>query len=359
MQTINSNINVQNADLGSEHKFPWKWYLTDLEKVNKNGKKVFSCFSCGGGSTMGYKLAGYEVIGNVEIDKKMMSIYKLNHNPKYSYLMDIREFAKLENLPDELYNLDILDGSPPCSSFSVAGKREKDWSKEKVFREGQQKQTLDDLFFYFIDVAEKLKPKIIIAENVLGLIKGNAKGYVNEIIKRLKEINYNVQLFCLNSAYMGVPQKRKRVFFCCCRNDLNLSKLKLQFNEKPILFGEVRSEKGRELKDGSLYKELIKYRIKSDSCISDIYKRVHGKKSGFNNMILGDNKIAPTLPSGGVFFRMYDGMLLSNEDSINIQTFPQDYNFMGQSVQYVCGMSVPPVMMAQLSTEIYNQWLKN
>ncbi|XBO87446.1 hypothetical protein AAGG52_04690 [Bacillus licheniformis] len=61
--------------------------------------------------------------------------------------MDIRDFNKMENLPDELFNLDIFDGSPPCSVFSIAGDREKAWGKEKAFREGQAKQSLDDLFF--------------------------------------------------------------------------------------------------------------------------------------------------------------------------------------------------------------------
>lgn len=53
----------------------YNWYLKDINNIPKNNYKVFSCFSCGGGSTMGYKLAGYEVIGNCEIDKKINEIY--------------------------------------------------------------------------------------------------------------------------------------------------------------------------------------------------------------------------------------------------------------------------------------------
>ena len=63
-------------------RFTYKWKLTDLEKVEKNGLKVFSCFSCGGGSTMGYKMSGFEVIGCNEIDPEMMEIYKKNHKIK-------------------------------------------------------------------------------------------------------------------------------------------------------------------------------------------------------------------------------------------------------------------------------------
>lgn len=106
---------------------------------------------------MGYKLAGFDVIGNCEIDPDMMEVYKTNHHPRYSFLMDIRDFVKLPDheIPEELFHLDVLDGSPPCSVFSTAGVREEGWNTEKVFREGQAKQRLDDLFLYFIAADRK------------------------------------------------------------------------------------------------------------------------------------------------------------------------------------------------------------
>ena len=306
---------------------------------------------------MGYKLAGYDVIGNCEIDPDMMKIYKYNHHPRYSYLMDVRDFLKKDGFPEELYSLDILDGSPPCSVFSTAGEREKAWGKEKAFREGQKLQTLDDLFFVFIDIAKKLKPKVVIAENVSGLLKGNAKGYVNEIIKKFKDAGYRVQIFLLNAAKMGVPQKRERVFFVCLRDDIDLPKIEFAFNEQPILFGEVRTNNGKEMQNG-IYNELLKYRKPQDTCINDISLRIRHKQSGFSSAIDSDDRIASTLVSSGNHYRMIDGKNISDGDCLNIQTFPQDYNFMGQSVKYVCGMSVPPVMMAQIADQIYIQWLK-
>lgn len=164
--------------------FNYKWTLKDAVFTKDKGK-VFSCFACGGGSTMGYKLAGFDVLGCNEIDPKMIEAYKANHNPKYAFLEPIQTFKLRNDLPQELYELDILDGSPPCSSFSMAGNREKDWGKEKVFREGQAEQVLDTLFFDFIDLAKKLQPKVVIAENVKGLLLGEAKNYVREIIVNL------------------------------------------------------------------------------------------------------------------------------------------------------------------------------
>ena len=87
-------------------RFDYLWRLADL-KQDKKHIKVFSCFSCGGGSTMGYKRAGFDVLGNVEIDKNINDVYVRNHHPKYNFNMDLRDFNKLEVLPEELFNLDI------------------------------------------------------------------------------------------------------------------------------------------------------------------------------------------------------------------------------------------------------------
>lgn len=343
-------MSAMSVDSSSTHSFPWKWYLSDLADIPKNGLKVFSCFSCGGGSSMGYKLAGYEVIGNCEIDPRVNAVYKANNHPKYSFEMDVREFLARDDLPEELFGIDILDGSPPCSVFSVAGAREDGWGVEKKFREGQAKQRLDDLFFWFIRIAEKLQPKVVVAENVKGLILGKAKGYVNEIIRAFDDAGYVVQLFLLNGASMGVPQKRERTFFIAHRKDLDFPKLKIIANEPPVFFGQVRTEKGgKEV-------ELMKRRRFDDRTAADIKKCMNGQTSGFSFYILPDKMVANTITSGGSFYRMSDGMTLSDMDFVNVQTFPQDYDFGTQSVQYICGMSVPPVMMAHVADAIYRQW---
>ena len=117
------------------------WSLTDLASVPKNGVRVMSTFACGGGSSMGYKRAGCEVIAANDIDPEMAWHYQLNIKPKHYFLCPIRDLITAE-LPPELFELDILDGSPPCSTFSLSGNREKDWGKEKHFKEGQAKQVL-------------------------------------------------------------------------------------------------------------------------------------------------------------------------------------------------------------------------
>lgn len=353
------------------HKFPYRWTLADAVFTKDKGK-VFSCFACGGGSTMGYKLAGFDVVGCNEIDPKMMEAYKANHHPKFTFLEPIQTFKLRKDLPRELYELDILDGSPPCSSFSMAGNREKDWGKEKKFREGQALQVLDNLFFDFIDLAKELQPKIVVAENVKGLLQGGAKSYVRQIYRDFDLAGYYCQHFLLDASKMGVPQRRERVFFIALRKDLAAPflkqvdlfciqpELKMEFKEKEILFGEYRDEIGIEDTETERGK-LMEFRIKSDKCCSDINERIYGKFSGFNAMIRHDDEVCGTITSGETDRRYFDGKILTENDLKLTGTFPLDYNFCNDSsksiVKYFIGMSVPPVMVAQIATEIWNQWL--
>lgn len=335
--------------------FTYKWNLTDLVKVKKNGLNVFSCFSCGGGSTMGYKMSGFNVIGCNEIDPEMMEIYKKNHNPKFSFLEGIQTFKLRNDLPKEMYNVDVLDGSPPCSSFSIAGNREKKWGVKTKFREGQATQILDDLFFHYIDLAEKIKPKVIVAENVKGLLQGNAKGYAKQIIKKLKDAGYEVQLFLLNGATMGLPQKRERVFFICRRKDLNLKDIKLEFNEKPIILREAFKNVTTKGRDKSKSKNHYLWKkCKPGRALSS----VHPKGSLFNWAKWSPDEPAPTLTSHAHLCFHWESMReMSVEEMQLVSSFPMDYKFKSENLAgYQMGMSVPPIMIHKISKEIARQW---
>lgn len=330
----------------------WKWSFKDYPK-EKNGIKVFSCFACGGGSTMGYKLAGCDVLGCVEIDPKMNEVYVKNHHPKYNYCMDLREFNKLPNeeLPPELFNLDILDGSPPCTTFSMAGDREDSWGKKKKFREGQAEQTLDDLSFVFIETVAKLKPKVVIMENVEGLLLGEAFSYVQRIYRELKDAGYLVNHWLLKGELMGVPQQRHRTFFVAAHKDLKIDPcyLNMTFNYAPVHFEKIVG--GMPLgmrKDSQQYQMLCKAVKNVDHSIKDVLVRELGKESCFNDLITWQNEVPPTLTGKGNIMLGDDARKVSQEEIIRMQTFPEDYQFCNQRTQYVCGMSVPPVMMKRV-----------
>lgn len=339
----------------NEHLFPYKWYLKDgypSKGIAKNNLNVFGTFICGGGSTMGYKLAGYNHLGGVEIDKEVAKVYKLNHDPKYLFNEDIREFNKRQDLPSELYSLDLLDGSPPCSTFSMAGSREKAWGKEKVFREGQKMQSLDDLVFVYCDTIIKLQPKVFLLENVKGIIQGNAKLYSKQIVQKMTNAGYNVQVFCLNAASMGVPQKRERVFFIGHKKKFALPKLKLEFNEKSICYGEFEDD---NFENKVANCDLQYYDIcKQGHPISS----VHPKGNRFNSIKLSKNGIVNTIASGSELYHYEKKKALSNNELKQCGTYPLDYNFKTIEPKYLIGMSVPPVMTAQIANQIYLQWFK-
>ena len=328
----------------------WKWTFADYPK-EKNGLKVFSCFACGGGSTMGYKLAGCEVLGCCEIDPKMNEVYVRNHNPRFNFLMDIREFNAIPNeeLPPELFNLDILDGSPPCTTFSTAGDREESWGKKKKFREGQAEQTLDDLSFIFIETVSKLKPKCVIMENVEGLLLGEAWNYVQRIYKEFGDCGYSVKHWLLKGEHMGVPQNRHRVFFIALRKDVDfdLNILDMSFNYEPVPFGVIKEGEGRKPTEKAL--QLLMEAKETDTLLSDPYERLFGKRSWFTHAICRDNHVMPTVVAGhSCMWRLTEKEGCSDKDYINASTFPQDYDFGTENVSYICGMSVPPIMMKRV-----------
>lgn len=327
----------------SEHRFPYNWNLKDAVFTKDKGK-VFSCFACGGGSTMGYKLAGFDVIGCNEIDPRMIETYITNHKPKYAFLEPIQTFKDRNDLPSELFELDILDGSPPCSTFSMAGLREEAWGKMKKFNEGQAEQILDRLFFDFIDLAKKLQPKIVIAENVKGLILGDAIQYVREIYKEFENAGYYVQHWLFDASKMGVPQKRERVFFIALRKDLAKQFLKqvdlftmapeinLDFKEPPIPIKNFVTGKPKTAKQN--YSE-----------------------TRFGDVMLNLEKPSPTIATEINRYWLNETTLIDDQSTKLIGSFPLDYDFLKYKPQYLIGMSVPPVMTAQIATEIYTQWL--
>lgn len=267
--------------------------------------------------------------------------------------MDIRDFNAKTDLPSDLFDLDLLDGSPPCSTFSMSGKREAAWGVEKRFAEGQKKQQLDDLVFVYCDTIKKLMPKICLLENVSGLIKGNGKTYCKMIVAKIAEIGYRPQVFLLNAASMGVPQRRERVFIIGLRNDYNLPKLVLNFNEPPIPFA-ICDDGETEVENTIPPSDLPYWDLcKQGNSIST----VHPKGNRFDSVRLSMRLVANTITANGRLYHPTYKRGLNNSELCKVGTYPLDYNFKGKQPQWFIGMSVPPIMTAQIANQIYLQWL--
>lgn len=123
------------------------------------------------------------------------------------------------------------------------------------------------------------------------------------------------------------------------------------------LFGEVRTSEGR-LITSDRTKRLLRRVQHGETRLADALKRDVGQDSLFSHRTIWDDKVCVTITSGGSYIRMCDETYFSDGDFINVQTFPQDYDFGKAGVQYVTGMSVPPNMMAHVAEEITRQWFE-
>lgn len=348
----------------------FQWFLEDLDGIPKNNLKVFSTFSGVGGSTLGYKKAGFDVIGCNDTDPRMMAVYEKNLRPKYAFLCPIKNLLQT-TLPESFYNLDILDGSPPCSAFSAAqGKREQSWGKLKKFREGQTEQVLTHLFFDFLNLAEKLQPKVIVAENVQGLVSGSAKCFAKEIFKTFTKIGYSVQLFLTNGADCGLPQMRPRVFFVARKKSLMWPDLNFHPKEKHVSVKEAfQGLDGqcieKETRVTSKKMKLLWENTPIGKSFSGATKKFFNKGSFFNYYRNNWNRPSFTLTATPT--NSYHPLHFRTHSTTELKIlfdFPNDFsfetdknpNFSYPFTGYGLGMSVPPKMIECLSKEILKQW---
>ena len=303
---------------------------------------------------MGYKLAGFEVAAANDIDPQMQEMYLANHHPEKYYLAPIEELLKKGAL-DDLPEFDVLDGSPPCSVFSIAGKREKGWQVEKHFREGQSRQILDDLFFQFVELARITKPKVVIAENVKGMLSGNARWYTREVVRRMDAAGYDTRVHLVRGSRMGVPQRRERVFFLSKRRDLNLPGWPdMRFDEQPITLRDIHQ--GTYGKPGS--DKMRELWANTRPGLNFSTSRPENKNRFFNHYRMAWDRVMNTLTSGceNLLYMPDKPCRISQQVVISASTFPLDYDFVGMDPGYVCGMSVPPVMMANVAERVRTAW---
>lgn len=198
--------------------------MKEIEEIPWNGYNVVSTFSGGGGSCLGYRMAGYHVLWANEFVEEAQRTYRANHPGTILDTRDIRQVTP-ESILDAIGmkpgEIDLFDGSPPCCAFSTAGKREKGWNQKRSYSDGKSQQ-IENLFFEYTRLLKGLQPKTFVAENVSGLVKGTAIGYFKEFIREMKSCGYRVKAQLLNAKWLGVPQSRERLIFQGVREDIGI-----------------------------------------------------------------------------------------------------------------------------------------
>jgi DNA (cytosine-5)-methyltransferase 1 len=199
--------------------------MAEIAAIRPNSYRVASTFAGCGGSSLGYRMAGFQVVWANEFVPIAGESYRANKSEQTILdTDDVRTITATRILDAaglKAGELDVFDGSPPCQAFSTAGKREKGWGQDREYDHGAAQRN-EELFFEYIRLLRDLQPKVFVAENVSGLVKGSAKGFFLEILAGLKACGYRVQARTLDAQWLGVPQRRKRVIFIGVRNDLGL-----------------------------------------------------------------------------------------------------------------------------------------
>lgn len=354
---------VQSAGLNSMIKYRVPT-MKEIEAIPWNGFNVCSTFSGGGGSCLGYRMAGYRVLYANEFVEEACKTYKANHPNSFLDSRDIRTVTGkdiLEKIGLEKGELDIFDGSPPCSAFSTNGKREKGWGKAKNYSDNK-KQVVDDLFFEYARILNEIQPKVFIAENVSGLAKGNAKGYLKLIFNALKDCGYNVSVKILNASYFGVPQKRERAIFIGVRKDLDIDPVYPKPSNNIISFSEAL----KGLKNSKDEIEYLTNYAKQSKTIQRAIKSLskNPKKpeySKFFNCYIRLSKYLPcnTIIAGCTLLHPTEDRFLTTNELKRIQSLPDDFIVTGSYDQRKerIGRMVPPLMMKAISETVRDEIL--
>tara|TARA_R110000744_G_scaffold181684_2_gene300846 strand:+ start:673 stop:1812 length:1140 start_codon:yes stop_codon:yes gene_type:complete len=364
-------------------KYP-KYNLKDVKDASAQNKfSVISTFAGGGGSSTGYRLAGGKILCVNEFVEQARITYKENYPDTKILPDDIKELTGkdfLETAGIQKGELDILDGSPPCSAFSMCGtlgksgsKHSDGWGKTKKYSDNKVVENIEDLFFEYLRVAEEIKPKVIIGENVAGLLAGEAKLKLNEIVNTFEEIGYDVSYKILNASHFGVPQSRRRVIFIAVREDVTEA-IGLTFMNIANIFPEGSRDivtAGEALEGLELDPEELKW------CTDTWLKSAHYKDTAalmpddpdkvlggndyhpkgwhFNVKKMSRHHPAPTITTNADVCHFIEKRRLTINEIKRLMALPDDFKVTGSMSQKLerCGRMVPSLMMKAIAESVY------
>ena len=389
--------------------------------TSESSKKLFtviSTFAGGGGSSTGYRLAGGNVLAINEFVEEAIKTYSLNFPDTKIIPGDIKklsgkDFLDVSGLKEG--ELDIFDGSPPCSAFSVSSSSKgKNWkgaildtrksyfdddgemihegsievhSGIKSYSDGKTVEAIEDLFNEFIRIAKDIKPKVIIAENVKGLTMDTARAKLAEFINGFEKIGYLTTYKVLNAAEYGVAQSRQRTFFVCVRDDvansiglniLNVNSVVFPNPSTPKEHGKYSKEVGIEKAIGDVVNDPQEVKELLDVVENGFLKKfvallpknppkvLQPKETCFNLKRPARHLPCPTLTQTGQQ-KGASGVIHYNEDRKltikelkRIMSLPDDYELTGTFDQQAerIGRMVAPKMMFALASHVYKNILK-
>jgi|SRR3990167_2972281 len=322
----------------------------NARNVDINGKPtVISTFSGCGGSSLGYKWAGFREFLAIDFDENSVETFKLNFPDIPVWQRDINDVKGGEIIKFCKINkgeLDLLDGSPPCQGFSTAGKR-------------RVNDPRNSLFESFVRLINDLQPKVFVMENVSGMIKGRMKGMFLEVDGALKSTGYSVKCKLMNSMYYGVPQSRQRLIWIGVRPDMGKVPEFPEPNRRLVNVGMAwKGIKNKTFCREPSDKIKILYHEKLRPGIS------YSSGPGFSTKRLSFLKPSNTLPktinsSLSLIMHPTECRSITIEEAKRLTTFPDDFKFIGKFEEQWArmGNAVMPKFMQAIAENIRNKIL--
>lgn len=332
--------------------------------------KVLDLFCGAGGLSLGFKLAGFDIIGGVEWDKAAIETHKHNFNTNFEFCGDIKNITD-EDIVKNLKGTEVIIGGPPCQGFSAANRQEK-----------EENDPRNKLFFEYLRFVRLLNPKAFVIENVRQILTKD-NGYAKDrIIEITKELGYKVNVAVLLASDYGVPQDRRRAVFVGIRNDINMEfpfdkmdkvnkkftvydaigdicypkeKIDNEFlkyakdnngileNHNPKFPNEKVQERISYVPQGGNWRDVPEYLWDSQRTNrhSSAYKRLDFKVPSI------------TIDTGHMnYFHPVFNRIPTVRESARLQSFPDSFIFYGnQSEQFrQVGNAVPPLMSKAIAT---------
>jgi len=333
---------------------------SSINKDNVGRPTAIDCFAGCGGMTEGFRQAGYNVIGAIEIDPKAVEVYQLNHINVVVWQCDVRNVTSrsiFEKLKIKRGELDLIGGCPPCQGFSRLRTRN---GKHEI------RDDRNDLIYEFQRLVLELFPKHVMLENVPHLI--NDKRFLN-FTNSLKEAGYSIKSDVLNVAKYGVPQRRRRTVLVasrvcdpCFASESTESCTVRQaigslgpagssgdpLHDLPEKRSAVVSERISKIpRDGGGRKSLPSHLRLHCHQDSDGYRDVYGRMNW--------DEPAPTIttgcfnPSKGRFLHPDENRAITIREAALLQSFPSTYVFpcgMGKvKLAEMIGNALPPAFI--------------
>lgn len=334
--------------------------------------KVLDLFCGAGGLSLGFKLAGFKIVGGVEWDMAAMETHRHNFNCEFEFCGDIKKVPDKE-IKEKLGKVDVIVGGPPCQGFSSANRHEK-----------EEKDPRNKLFFEYLRFVKIIKPKAFVIENVRQILTKD-NGYARDrIIQITEELGYNVTFDVLLASEYGVPQDRRRAIFVGIRKDLNCT---FNFDEldrtKHIVtvydaIGDIcypdrditneflkyaRNNRGVLLNHNPKFPNaIVQYRISyvpQGGNWKDVppelweTQRDNRHSSAYKRLSFSEPSI--TIDTGHMnYFHPVLNRIPTVRESARLQSFPDNFEFCGnQGEQYrQVGNAVPPLMARAIAKKL-------